>query len=79
VRALLGEAPLEPEVPFRPRLRMRGNNRQEERAVADLPANRLIPDIAAAQFTLVKPHFDAGGAQRVGDWACRRGVLRCIA
>jgi hypothetical protein len=75
MRALLGKAPLEPEIPFRPRLRMGRNDWDEESALADVPANRLIPDIAAAQFALVKPHFDAGGAQRFGNGPRHRGVL----
>ena len=78
MRALLGKPPLEPEIPFGPRLRMVGNDRQEERAIADLPADRLIPDIAAAQLALVKPHLDAGGAQRLGNGPRHRRILRCI-
>jgi len=78
VRALLGEPPFEPEVSFRPRLGVVGNERQEERAIADLPADRLVPDIAAAQFALVKPHLDAGGAQRIANGPRRPRILRCI-
>ena len=35
----------------------------------------MIPDIAAAQFLLIDPHFDAHGGQRNDDAPCRAGVF----
>jgi hypothetical protein len=63
VRALLGEMPFEAEVPLRSRLRPRGNDRHEKRAVADLLADAPIPRIAAAQLALIEKDLNAGGLQ----------------
>ena len=70
VRAPLGEVPFEAEVALCPRLRARGNDWHEERAVADLLADALVPDIPAPQLALIEPDLDAGYAQRFTD-PCR--------
>jgi hypothetical protein len=38
------------------------DDRNEQRAVLDLPADRLIPRIATAQLALIEPDFDTGSA-----------------
>jgi hypothetical protein len=75
VRALLGEVPFEAEVALCPRLRPRGNDRHEERAVADLLADLLVPDIPAPQLALVEPDLDAGYPQRFTEPCRRLGIL----
>jgi hypothetical protein len=79
LRALVGEAPLQSEIPFHARLGAQRDNRQKQRAVADLLANSLVPRIATAQFTLVEPNFDARGPKRFADTASQLRVLRGIA
>jgi hypothetical protein len=51
----------------------------EQRAVLDLPADRLIPRIAAAQLALIKPDFDTSGAQGLANPVSRLGILRGVA
>ena len=72
MRSLVGEVPLEPEVSLAASLGVVRNDWDEERAVADLTPDLLVPGIAAAQLTLVEPYLDARGAQARGD--TRRGV-----
>ena len=55
------------------------DDRHEQRAGLDLLPDRGIPDVAAAQFALVKPDFDASLSQSLADAASGIGVLRCIA
>jgi hypothetical protein len=50
----------------------------EQLALADLLADRPVPDVSAAQLALVEPDFDAGGSQRRTNPSCRLGVLRRI-
>lgn len=79
LRALVGEAPFQSEISFRTRLRAQRDDRQKQRAVADLLPNSLVPRVATAQFTFVKPNFDARGTKRLADTAGQLGVLRGIA
>ena len=65
VGALVRKAPFEPKVAFLPRLRVGGDEGDEQRAVADFAPDFLIPGIPAPQLALVEPHFDAAGAQPI--------------
>ena len=51
------------------------NHRHEERTVFDLLADLRIPRVAADEFALVEPHFDARGAKGVANLLRRFGVL----
>jgi hypothetical protein len=62
-----GELPLTPEVPFKPGLRMGGDEGNEERTVTDLIADLAIPGVPASKFTLVQPDLDASGSKPVAD------------
>jgi len=53
VCALLGEMPFEAKVPLGSRLRPRGNDWHEERAITDLVTYAPVPRIAPAQLALV--------------------------
>ena len=75
LRALLSEAPLQTEVPFPSRVRVRRNNRDEERAVTYLAADLLVPHITTAQVVLIEPDLDAGASERAANAACRLDVL----
>jgi hypothetical protein len=54
------EFPFEPKIALEPLLRMLGNNRKEQGAVADLLPDLPVPSISAAQLALVEPDFDSG-------------------
>jgi hypothetical protein len=62
-----------------PRRRVRRDDRHEERAVADLAPDPLIPHVPATQLALVEPHFDSSLAQRAADASRCGGILRGIA
>src|SRR5262249_5049509 len=79
MRTLIREMPLEPEIPLPPRLGVFRDEGHEERAVADLPSDLLIPGIASAQLRLVEPHIDAGGTQPLANASRCLGILRGIA
>jgi hypothetical protein len=79
VGAIHSELPFEPKVALGARVRIAGNQRNEQRAILDLPADGIIPGISTAQFTAVEPHFDAGGAQGGANPLGRARVLRGIA
>jgi hypothetical protein len=53
------ESPFEPKIALEPLLRILGNNRNEQGAVADLLPNLPVPNISAAQLALVEPDFDS--------------------
>jgi hypothetical protein len=74
-----GEVPLAAEVALAAGLGRGRDHRDEQRALADLPADRRVPRGAAAQFAAVEPDFGARGAQRPGEAGGRIGVLRRIA
>ena len=44
-----------------------------------LPADLLVPSVAATQLALVEPHLDAGFPQRLADALRRLRVSRRIA
>src|SRR5580700_9017255 len=79
VATLIRKIPLETEVALVPRRRVRRDDRHEERAVADLAPDPLIPHLPATQLALVEPHFDASLAQRAADASRCCGILRGVA
>ena len=79
VRALIRKVPLKPEVTFVPRRGVRGDDRNEQRAVPDLAPDPLVPRISAAQFAPIKPNLDAGCAQGRSDPLGSLTVLRGVA
>ncbi len=79
VRLLDGKFPFEAEVALLARLRVRRDERHEERAVVNLLANFCVPRVPATQFVFVEPHFESGTAQRLGDATRRRGVVTRVA
>ena len=56
------EFPFEPKIALEPRLRMCGNNRNEEGAVTDLLPDLAVPNISTAQLALIEPDFDSGSS-----------------
>ena len=67
-RALCGEIPFDAKVPLVPRLRVAGNDRNEEDAVLDLPADFRVPFVAVLEPAFdIEPHFDAARVQRFRD------------
>src|SRR6202142_861864 len=78
MRALLPQMPLEPEIALVARLGARGDDRHEQRALLDLPADLLVPRIAAAPLALVEPDLDAGPSQSITDSFRRLRVLRGV-
>jgi hypothetical protein len=58
--AIDGKLPFEPKIALKPLLRILGNNRNEQGAVADLLPDLPVPSISAAQLALVEPDFDSG-------------------
>src|SRR4029079_1949155 len=79
VRALDRELPLQPEVALAARIRVRRDERDEQRALADLLADRRVPGVPAAELVLVEPHHEPGAAQRVADAPGALRVLRGVA
>jgi hypothetical protein len=56
-----------PEAALLARLRAGRDDRHEQRAFLDLPADRRIPRVAAAQLALVEPDVEACSTGRVAD------------
>src|ERR1700746_2104 len=79
VATLIREVPLEPEVPLATRRSVRRDDGNEERALADLATDLLVPHITAPQLALVEPDFDARGPKRIADATRGIGVLRTVA
>src|SRR5882762_9375273 len=79
VRALLGKVPFQAKVTLSTLLRVPGNDGNEHHAVANLLPNLPVPDIAAAQLTLVEPDFDTRCPECFADTAGSLGILRGIA
>jgi hypothetical protein len=72
VRAINRELPFEAEVPFDTRVRIRGDDGDEESAVVNLRADLPVPGFSAPQLTLVEPDLDPGGAK------CLANLLRSL-
>src|ERR1700751_5102091 len=79
VATLIRQVPLEPEVPLATRRGVRRDDGNEERAVADLATDLLVPHITAPQPALVEPDFNALGPKRIADPTRSIGVLRSVA
>jgi hypothetical protein len=79
VAAVNGELPLEPKIPFVTRVRVARDHRNEQRAALDLLADRRIPGIATAKFTLIEPDLNASRTQRVAELLGSLGVLGGVA
>jgi len=75
MRALHGELPFQPEVALTAGLGVAPDRRHEQGAHADLPADRGIPRILAAQLVLVEPDPDARAAQALAQAPGSRCVL----
>src|SRR5215472_33751 len=79
VATLIRKVPLEPEVPLATRRGVRRGDGNEERAVANLATDLLVPHIPAPQLALVEPDFDAPGPKRIADPTRSIAVLRSVA
>jgi len=79
VRALDGELPLQPEVTLAACIGIRGDQRDEQAAVANLPSDQRIPGIASPQLALIELHFDPRGAQSFAQAQRGIGVLGGVA
>jgi hypothetical protein len=79
LRAVDCKLPLQSEVAFPSVLCVGGNDGDEKCAVIDLPADFPIPLIAAAQLTLVEPHFNTRSDQRLSNTPCCGQVFRRVA
>ena len=62
------------------RLRVRGDEGDEENAFLDVAADLFVPLVAVLKSAfLVKPHFDAARPERLADEPRRLGILRSVA
>ena len=61
--ALVGEPPFEAEVALPALGGVLGDDRHEQRAIADLLADLLVPHITAAQLALIEPYLDTVGVR----------------
>src|ERR1700686_5444978 len=75
MRSIHRELPLKAEIALCTSAGVCRNDGHEQGAGLDLLPDRSIPCIAAAQFALVQPDFDAGFPERVADSASGNGVL----
>ena len=71
--------PFEAEATLRARLRPRGNDWHEERAITDLMTYAPIPRIAPAQRALVEPDLNSGGPESFANPLDSLCVLRGVA
>jgi len=78
VRAIDGEFPLQPESALFADLRDGRDDRHEQRAFLDLPADRRIPCVTPTKRTLVEPDIETHRAQRVAE-APRAAFASCDA
>jgi hypothetical protein len=79
VRTIDRELPFKAEVSFDPSVRIRGDDWNEEGALADLLADLAIPGVPAPQFALVEPDLDTLGPKCIADPTRSIGVLRSVA
>ena len=70
---------LSTEVPFPPGLGVSRNHRDEQLALADLLADRSVPDIPAAKLALIEPNLDAGRTQSLANLLRSLRILRGVA
>jgi hypothetical protein len=57
------------------RVRIRRDDRDEERAVVNLPADLPVPGFSAAQLALVEPNLDSAGAKCLANPLRRLRIL----
>src|SRR6266404_4552705 len=79
VGTMVGEPPFEAEVALPARGGVRGDDRHEQRAIADLLADLLVPHITAAKLALIEPYLDTRAPQRLTNTPRRIRILRCVA
>jgi hypothetical protein len=79
VGALIGKIPLQPKIAFMPRRRVGRDDGDEKRAVVDLAADFLVPDVPAPKLTLVEENLDARRTQCVANPLRSLRILGCIA
>jgi len=77
--ALIGEMPLETEVRFRAACRVTGDHRHEQRTIAQLLPDAVVPGVTPLELAAVEPHLDPGRAQRRRDAQGRRIVFGGVA
>jgi len=70
-RAIHCQTPFKPEVTLAARLGVGGDDRHEQRAIADLLTDAVVPGISAAQLVTVEPGLEPGGG-KPGGQALRR-------
>jgi hypothetical protein len=75
VTALIRKVPLQSKVALVPRGCISRDDGNEERAVADLVADLLIPHIPAPQLALVEPDLDARSAKCLANLLGGVGIL----
>ena len=75
MRAIDRELPLETEVPLDTIMRRARNDRDEQSAGLDLPADRGVPSVPSPQLALVEPDLDAGRAQTLANPLGSLGIL----
>jgi hypothetical protein len=63
-RALIGKMPFETEVGLGAARRVARNHWHEQRTVAQLLPDPVIPGVATLELATVEPRFHPGGAQR---------------
>ena len=73
------QLPFTPEIALYSRFRVCRDDRQEQPTVLDLLLDQPISSVPAAKLALVKPDFDASGAQGIAQVLRRLGVLGRIA
>ena len=73
------ELPLPPEVALLARVGVGRDNRHEEPAFPDLPADLLVPGVASPQLALVVPDIEAGDGKGVAEGPGSLAVLRRVA
>ena len=77
--ALDAQFPFPPKIPLGPALRVDRDDRHEERALLDLPADLRVPRVAAMQLALIEPDLQTERPERIGNAARRVRVVPGIA
>jgi hypothetical protein len=78
VAAIDRKLPLETEIPLVAIVRVPRDDREEQGAGLNLPADRLVPGVPATQLALVEPNLDSDGSQARADPLGRCGVSRGV-
>jgi hypothetical protein len=75
VRTINRELPFEAEVPLDTRVCIRGDDRDEESAIVNLPADLPVPGFSAPELALIEPNLDSGGAKCLANLLGRPRIL----